>query len=322
MLASPVSGGSRAGATTRAARPLGRGPADRCDTADSATTSFEGLSSRNPWKGGVAKSSVLSPVGEGTLRHENRLDPVHSALARRIREGGRRSLKTREAAFQVQERFPGEAGADLAAVTQAVPGLTDAEEQRAEPDPGSACLGKASDHELLAGRALRFEPGTGPAGDVGPVGTLGNDSLETAAARAAIEFPAVAHDVVAVAEHPTLPNPGGKNPFERLLSFQQRDAGQVVPVAMQDIEDEKSKTPFVTPPQCVLKRLKPRAPVGLDDCNLAVQHGALDGKRRRSFGDAFEALRPVTACARQERCAPPFQATEEAIAVVLDLVNP
>src|SRR5215468_4706789 len=85
--------------------------------------------------------------------------------------------------MQAVQRLPVEAGADLAGVGELVTGIVVAEQQGAEPGAGPPRVGEAADDEFLAGFALELQPVLGPAGAVGRIGALGDDTLPAALAR-------------------------------------------------------------------------------------------------------------------------------------------
>jgi hypothetical protein len=111
---------------------------------------------------------------------------VHTGSRQRAAvERGPVLLEAGQRRVQAVQRWPAEAGADLAGVGELVTGVVVAQQQGAEPGAGPARVGEAADDEFLAVLALELQPVPGPAGAVGRAGALGDDALPAAGARLA-----------------------------------------------------------------------------------------------------------------------------------------
>src|SRR5439155_27145298 len=101
---------------------------------------------------------------------------------------------------QVLEHLLRVPGPDLPRVDETAVAVVDADEESAQPHPGTLGIGEAADHDLLLEVALDLQPAACPPGGIGHVPALGDDPFHSHAARVLEDLLALADDVVAVSD--------------------------------------------------------------------------------------------------------------------------
>src|SRR5438876_3810494 len=109
---------------------------------------------------------------------------------------------------------------------------------------------------------------------------------------------------------------------KRPLAILERRAGEVVPVEVEEVEDEIDQSPVTVALEDVLQRLKAGRAIRLDDHDLTVEQRGLRRQRRGRLRDLGETIGPVLAGAREEPHAAALDPAEDAVAVELDLMQP
>ena len=218
--------------------------------------------------------------------------------------------------LQVAEHAVVEPGADLARVHELTV-LEKANEKRADRPPAVRRQREAADHHLLAQPALGLPPVPAAARAIGTIGALAHDTLEPGFPRLLEELGPLAAHVVAEAQ-------GGGRRFEEapqhLLAFLEPHLPEVPAVEVEEVESEiDERRPCVG---TALESLEARRPVGQHRRHLAVEECRARGQTAEGAGDLRELLRPVLPVAGNEPHVPLVDPGDDAIAVVLDLVEP
>src|SRR5262245_42626484 len=141
-----------------------------------------------------------------------------------------------EARPELDQSFPVEAGADLAGIAQLPVRIVIADQQCAEALPAAFGVGEADDYELLAIEAFDLAPLGATAMPIWLVGALRDRAFELVFACLTMELDtapplmiAVAHSARRAVRHDL---------GERRFAVFQHRAGQIVAVAVQEIERE------------------------------------------------------------------------------------
>ena len=273
----------------------------------------------------MAELAVTGPLGEADLGHELRGRPVRAARLRALRRVDERRgapLERAQAGREAGERRLVEAAADASGEAQGALLVVDAEEEGAEPAAGSAGIGEPADDELLPAGALDLEPGAGAPARVRAAGAFGHQALEPLQAGLLEDGGAAALDVVAVAHHAVqLAAAALEQPLEPALALLERQPAQVVAVLEEQVEGDVRDG---------LRILLERALQGAEVAHAAfVEHHRLAVQPRaggRQGGERLrhprEPRRPVQPVAREQVHAAVVHARGDAVAVVLDLVQP
>ena len=111
----------------------------------------------------------------------------------------------------------------------------DAEQQRAERDPGAGRIGPAPDDELLSRETLRLEPVSRAARDPRPVPALRDGAFEQELAGGGVELRPAPGEVLHVAERPARGRRVQQCP-QQLLAAKQQLAAQVETVEVEQVE--------------------------------------------------------------------------------------
>jgi hypothetical protein len=159
-----------------------------------------------------------------------------------------------------------------------------------------------------------------PAGAVGLARALGNDSFEADAARAIEERARVgvymlriADDALASADERAQPR----------LPLDERQALQLLAIEAEQIKDEVHERALrLLARERVLQHLKARPPVGKHDRHFAVDQCVRCRQLTRGGDDIGKRCRPVFAVAADQGDASAANAAADAIAVVLNFVQP
>src|SRR5690606_20435242 len=102
----------------------------------------------------------------------------------------------------------------------------------------------------------------------------------------------------------------------------ERDAAQVIPVEIEQIEDDVADRIVLLLRERVLQRAEVAPPAPVVDDDLSVEPRSLHRERRERPRDRAELPRPVVALAREEARLLVVEPREDAVAVELDLVQP
>src|SRR5215471_710742 len=270
----------------------------------------------------VTHPPVLRPFAEAHLGHQLRLDPVWAADTRRLRrEGTSLALERAQPARELPQRLFREACADLPRVDQAAL-LVHAGEERPQAHPRAFRIGVAPDDDLLPLGAFDLEPLAASRAAIGRVPQLGHDALETVPAGLGEEGGAVAHHMIAVADGARRITHRSEQIGEEAFAVLQACPHQIEPVQVQEVEDEVGELARVQSREMVLQRLEARGPVLQQHGDLAVEEGTLGVETHQSLRDRREIVRPVTAVPAEEAHAAVLDAGEDAVAIVLHLVEP
>ena len=195
-----------------------------------------------------------------------------------------------------------------------------AEQQGAEAVSAAGRIGEADDDELVLVQAFDLEPIGAAAGPVRLVAALGDRALDLVVAGLRKEIGATADLMVAVADHvrPIVRHDLG----ERLLALLQRKAGEIEAVEIEQIEGEEHEIVGRARGDPVLQIGKIRRAVGRQRDQLAIDQRAGDrqcGQRARQRREFRSPIEPV---AGDQPCFALLDARQQAIAVILDLVQP
>ena len=183
--------------------------------------------------------------------------------------------------------------------------------------PGGVAI--ADDDQLLPAGAFDLEPGPATSGAVGGVTPLRDDALEAEAGGLGEEFRSAAAVMVAVFDRAAS---AGEQRRQGGLALLLRHAPQIVPVEMEEVEDEIDEAAGLAVRQRPLQSGKAGAAARLDRGDLAVEDGVARRPPGQRLGDLGKALRPIEPIAGLQRRAPVCEPGEDAIAVELDLVQP
>ena len=266
--------------------------------------------------------AVARPLRKDDFADEIGLHPMRVApqpSGRRRRERRRLDLDAIEPGAQVERHLVREAGAHLAGEDQAFTFVV-ADEQRAETRAHPFGIGEAADDELLPLHAFRLHPAAVPSRAIRLIAPLRDDSFEARAARFLEKRVAAAVDVLGEADAPRLP--GADQFLQPRFPFVERERVERLAVQTEQIEDEVDERPALAGIAGVLHRLKARTAIGEDDRRLAVDERIIEPELLHGAGDLRERGGPVVAVARVERHASFADACANAIAVVLNFVEP
>ena len=294
----------------------------------SRTTSAAGLSSRSPlktgwrsWPSPVHSVKATSATSAGDVQCTPRAWRAAGGSAK----GGVRRLELRRSARrEPRQRGVVEAAADAAGVAQRALLVVDAEQEGAEAAARPGRLGEAADDELLPAAALGLEPGARAPAGVRAVGALGHQALEALQAGLLEDGVAAALDVVAEPHHAVqLAAAALEQPLQPALALRERQLAQVLAVLEEEVEGDVGRRrpgrPSLSARCSAPKSLTPRSSKTTASPSSHVP-GGRQGRER--LGDAGEPLRPVQPVAREQAHAVVVDAGGDAVAVVLDLVQP
>ena len=114
--------------------------------------------------------------------------------------------------------------------------------------------------------------------------------------------------------------------FEDGLAALERQVARVVPVEVQQVEREIRQRVLRTFLKRGLQIGEAGASLGVEDHDLAIEDGIVDGKLGGGFGDISHAMRPVETLAGEEACVSRtglfVDVDLDAVAVELELVQP
>ncbi len=315
----------------RAAATFGRRFLPRCGLLDLlghlydlAHHLFCGLVLANALERALADQGAAGPAAEVHLDHEFRLDPFHaSPQAFLLGDFLQRRVLARdlvEPALKIALHLLAPPGADPAGVAQHAL-LVIAEQQRA--DQAAALVGGlvADDDQLLIVGAFDLKPIAGATGVIRRIGALRHDALEMQIAGVLEHGRAVGLEVIAEADHAFVGHVGEQR-GQGALALQQRRSGQVLAIEVQDIEHIVDETVMAAILEVVLQRGEIRGAVFVDRGNLAVEDGIVAGKLGAGGGDGRKFLGPVETTPRLERHRAVGDASLDAVAVELDLMDP
>ena len=218
--------------------------------------------------------------------------------------------------MQVGEQAAVEAGADLAGVDERVV-LEESDEQR--PDRASPVRRQreAADHHLLGEPALRLAPVSAAPLAIGRVRALAHHALEPGFARLLEELGAVPAHVIAEAQRV------GRcleEAPQHLLALLEPHAAEVPAVEVQQVEGEVDERHGCV--AAALERLEARRAVRQHGGHLAVDERRPGRQPAHGARDLRKLLGPVLPVARDEPHLALLDAGHDAVAVVLDLVEP
>ncbi len=223
---------------------------------------------------------------------------------------------------------PGEGGVvepapDAPGVAERALPVVHAEQEGAEAAARAGRIREAADDELLAAAALALDPrACAPAG-VRVAGALGDHALEPLQAGLGEDVAAEPLDVVAVAHHAVHGLAAAPEQLlQPALALHQRQRAQVLAVLEQQVEGDVGEVPRLPLLDEPLQAAEVADAARVEDHDLAVQPGAVGGERLEGLGDLGEPRRPVQLVAREQAHAGPVHAGGDAVAVVLDLVQP
>src|SRR5262252_7692145 len=273
-------------------------------------------------EGRMAHPSIFRPLAEAYLGDQLRLDPVRAADARgRRSEGTRLTLERAQAARELPQRFFRESRPDLPCVDQPAI-LMDAGEQRPQPHARTLRIGVAADHHFLTLEAFDLEPLAASCAAIGRVPQLGHDALEAVPAGLGEEGGAVTHHVIAVAERTGCVTHRPEHIGEETFAVFQARPRHIAPVQVEKIEDEVRELTRGQSREMVLQRLEARGAVVQQHGNLAVEQSIFDVEALQGLRDGGEVVGPVTPVPAQQAHPTVPDAGEDAVAVVLHLVEP
>ncbi len=266
----------------------------------------------------LAHPALVRPLRELDLGHEVRLDPLHDPLQLGGDPDERRRLPPPhvQPVLQVGEQAVVEAGADLARVHE-LPVFVKAHEEGTYRPPVVGRRREAADHQLLAQPALRLPPVSPAPLPIGCAGPLAHDPLEAGLEHTLEELTALSAHVIAE------PQGGGRRyeePPQDLLALVEPHLPEVPAVEVQEVEGEiDERRPSLG---AALQGLEARRPVRQHRGDLAVEERRPRRQAADGAGDLRELLRPVLPVAGDEPHLPLVDSRHDAIAVVLDLVEP
>src|SRR5258708_9352464 len=272
---------------------------------------------------GLPDQSVVGPVAVFDRADEVGLGP-HEALLGAGRQGVAqnrfRRLDLVEFGIERSREVSRPAGADAARVNPLAIGII-AERQCAHRAAGRRRGDVTQDHEFLTLLAFCLEPVFAASGPVWQVSSLGDDAFEAETTRMLQHGGSVGVKMFAETDRRNCLKPGD-DALQQPLAIDERRFGEVVALAIQQIEDV---VPEALPPAGFQIRLQiveaGNALLILDD-DFAVDQGRTDPKAPDPVPDAAKTRRPVERLAGEQPRLAPVDARLDSIAVVLDLVNP
>src|SRR5581483_7221600 len=260
----------------------------------------------------LAKLRVGGPLGERDLRDEARLEPRDVAHARRVGEGRRRARERPEALREARQRALVEPRADLADEAQLRAGVR-AEEERAEMRPGAAGGGVAADHELLLLLDLDLEPAPRAARLVRRCLLLRDQALEALLLRRAIGGEPVRRQAARREDLVRTRDRG----VERGAPLGERGGTEIAAVDPQAIERGENDRNL-----SLLEELEARDQLAVEGDGFAVEKDRAHRQRADGGGNVGEARAARLSRPRDEAHVAAFLVREDAVAVVLLLVDP
>src|SRR5262249_25437482 len=270
--------------------------------------------------------AAVSDTGKFRLDHELGLDP-DEILAPLVRRQFQRPLvdaQGRKALEQVVRHFLGVAGADPAGITKLAV-LIHRDDERADRARHRGRRHVACDDEFLLAAALGLYEIIGAARAIRRAAPLGDDALEPHFAgvpendrTGLVEVARVAHDVAL----DVVLGPAFEKFGERGLTFDQRLAGEIAAVEIQQIEHIIDEAVGATVFQIGLQQRKTTDAAFVLDDDFAVEQGSLGRQRGDRFGNRREAVRPILLLARQQLHIAGIEPRLDPIAVELDLMQP
>ena len=156
---------------------------------------------------------------------------------------------------------------------------------------------------------------------VGCRGALGDDAFEVVLAGLGEEGRALALHMIGVANRAAFRQARDERRQQR-LALDQRQAGEIAAVEMQQIEDVIGQPLGLAARERILQSSEAGDAILAHHRDLAVQISGADLGQRQGRGDRPEARRPVEAAAGEHADLAGLEAGRRAVAVQLDLVDP
>src|SRR6266513_187455 len=184
----------------------------------------------------------------------------------------------------------------------------------------AAGRGVADDHEVLPPPAFQLDPAFRAARNVDRLCLLAHQPFETELARVFEHLLHLAREILAVAHGRIL------IPFQRLFqslpAFAQRQPAQIQAVEKRGIAHEIDALRVLAFVERALQRLEAGASVVAQHDNFAVEPGVVEFPFLQGLDQPRQLRRPVLPRAREQPHLAAGQTRQQAIAVVLDLVDP
>src|SRR6266851_5463258 len=227
------------------------------------------------------------------------------------------------------ERLLIEAGAHLADVNEAPLLVVQAEHERTEIFAAALRIGIASDDALLTLRDFDFEPIARALFFVSAAALLGNDAFQSALFCRFEKIKTLFGIVVGKVHYIA---PASNNPFlQQLLALMERDAAQVEPIEIEQVECVVDDRHTFAPWQASLSRLESRAllqqaergaPLPIERDDLSVEDGALGFYELRQASEFRKLCGEIILTARHQTHAAVFDEGDGAVAVPFNLEQP
>ncbi|OPZ05743.1 MAG: hypothetical protein BWZ08_02421 [candidate division BRC1 bacterium ADurb.BinA292] len=272
----------------------------------------------------MAQDALVGPFGERHFGHQLGGHVMHAARIGPRRAAVERALPAFAPAQVLMHPFQhpvAETRADPAAIDQPAALIVVTQHERAEARARAARIGVAGDDELLAPAALELDPRSGPPFSVRGIGLLADDALQTEAAGVVEDFVAAAAHMIAEADA-ALPPGADQQPPHELLALELPRAPQIVSIQVQQVEDVIAQLGLFPLAGKVLQLLKAADALFIEDDHFAVEQRVVDLKLPQRRRNRFEPGGPVLPVAREEPRATVLEARQDAVAVVLDFVQP
>ena len=243
------------------------------------------------------------------------------APRRRPAERRRVGAQAGEFLLERNERRVVEAGSDPASVAQLAVFLVNAEQQRAQALPRAAGRRVPGDDELLALAAFELDPVARSLMTIDAGGALADDAFES-------HFARLRQHLRSTRGERRRKTQGrariqlSQRALERVPALDERQRAQVPSVEKWRIEQEIKRGAFSFAGERALQGRKARAPARIENADLAIEPGRTQSERGKIARDVRKARRPVESLARAEPDRALVDARHNAIAVVLDLVQP
>src|SRR5690606_20690872 len=217
-----------------------------------------------------------------------------------------------------------EARRDAAEVAQLALAGVRAEQQRAEPRPSFEGVGETADDELGLLHALQLQPVRAAPARVARRAPLAHDPLQVEPAYLFEQLRTLALEVMNVTYRTAIADDsaGREEALQQPLAGDELDAGQVVAVEMEQVERRGHEPSRAPRGECLLQQAEAAGTVGLQRHQLAVEQRTLEAEPGQRLLESRQARGPIPSVPADEADLVAVHASEQPIAVELDLVKP